>query len=100
MKSIFFIAIIWLFLAIISALSFGALVPQNWAGAIALLIFGPPIYIICEAIGDWLWSTWPFRKISESPSKSIRIVGSVVMGFILLFGVFAISTYISASHGI
>jgi hypothetical protein len=99
MKSILLIAIIWLFVAIISALTFGSLVPQNWIGALALLIFGPPIYLICEILGDWLWSTWPFRKLSESPSKTIRIVGGVAIGFAILIVVYAISTFISANHG-
>jgi hypothetical protein len=74
----------WLFIVALMALQFWPAVPKSISGWLAFVVLAPPIYIIGESIADWLWSTRATKLISQNPSRTIQIVGGVLIGFVFL----------------
>jgi hypothetical protein len=78
------IAIAWLVIAGIAMLTIWPSVPQSPIGWIVFFIFAPPLYVLGEALFEYLWSTRLGRAISNHPSRLVRISTGVVFGCVLL----------------
>lgn len=80
------IAVFWLVITGILALQFWPSVPHTAKGWVAFVAFGPPLYMLGEALSEWLWSTRPARALAAHPSASFRILVGVVIGAVVLVG--------------
>lgn len=78
------IAVAWLLVAGIALLTIWPSAPQSPSGWIVFFIFAPPLYVLGEALFEYLWSTRLGRAISEHPSRLVRISAGVVFGCVLL----------------
>ena len=76
---VFWVAIFWLLIASFLALQFWPHLPESTAGWAAFIGFGPPVYILGEAIGEWFWSSRLGKSISNHPSSIVRIFMGVVI---------------------
>ena len=92
------VAIFWLFIAAILAFQFWPSVPQTAQGWVAFIAFGPPLYILGEAISERLH---PRRRRSHRDDElgygdatqtfSYRqIVAGVALAVAILFAVLGI----------
>jgi len=85
---IFWGAIAWLFVAGLLALQFWPHLPESKAGWVAFIAFGPPLYILGEAAGEWFWSS-RFGHALSRPSPTMQrffVVLSLVIGGAFAWG--------------
>ena len=80
------VAIFWLVVAGILALQFWPSVPHTAKGWVTFIAFGPPLYMLGEAISEWLWSTRAARALAAHPSSGLRIFVGVVIGASVFVG--------------
>lgn len=90
---IFWGAVAWLVVAGVLALQFWPAVPNTATGWVAFIAFGPPLYVLGEAVSEWLWSTRAGRAVSEHPSSGLRILVGVVLGAAVLVIGLLVSSY-------
>ena len=83
----------WLVAAGTAGLTLLPHVPATWTRWVALVVFGPLVYVVFEALGSWLFSPAHGKAISAKPF-SFRRIGFVVLAVVLaavaVLGVFAI----------
>lgn len=77
-------AIVWLILVGIVAVTFWPFLPSTPLGWVAFVILAPPLYLLGEAVFEWLWSSRFGRAVANCPSAGMRICGGVLIGAILL----------------
>lgn len=80
------VAALWLVIAGSLALQFWPSVPHAAKGWVAFIAFGPPLYILGEALSEWLWSTRPARALAAHPSSGLRIFVGVIFGATIFLG--------------
>lgn len=71
-------ASIWVGLAIIAAVTFDAR-PSTWTGAAALLLLGPPVYLLVSYIGEGLASRIFGASWLQRVPSWLRIVYGVLV---------------------
>lgn len=82
-------AVVWLVLAALAALQFWPAVPKTARGWVLFVAFAPPLYLLGEAVSEWLWSTRIGRYISNHPSPAMRVtLGVVLFSLIMVAGFF------------
>lgn len=85
---IFWGAVAWLFIAALLALQFWPYLPESKAGWVAFIAFGPPLYILAEAAGEWFWSS-RFGHALSRPSRTMQrafVALSLVIGGAFAWG--------------
>lgn len=80
---IFWGAVIWLFLAALFALEFWPHLPESTSEWVAIIVVGPPLYVLAEGAAEWLWSTRTGRAIAHHPSSAVRIFWGVVIALVV-----------------
>ncbi|KGQ19212.1 hypothetical protein LF41_2858 [Lysobacter dokdonensis DS-58] len=75
------VAFAWLVVATIVALEVWPRWPETGAGWIALVLFGPPIYVLTEIGSAWLWAK---SGVDAIPAYARIGVGVVVGGAYLV----------------
>jgi hypothetical protein len=77
-------AALWLFVVAVLILTFWPNLPSTGVGWLAFLAFGPPLYLLAEALGGWLLSERHGRMISRKRFSPLRML---VLLFVLLGGI-------------
>ena len=81
------VAVFWLVIAGILALQLWPSVPHTAKGWLAFIAFGPPLYLLGEALFEWLRPRRPGRALSAHSSSGLRIFIGVIAGtFVLVAG--------------
>lgn len=89
MQTLVALAAVWLFTAVVIMVS-GAWIPSSKEGWWALLVLGPPIYVIghvlLEGVWNWAFSTPLMRWADQHPSRLLRAILHLLF-FVLFSGV-------------
>jgi hypothetical protein len=86
-RSVVFGAVAWLLLAGITVLQLWPDVPKSRAGWILFITIGPPLYVLLEATGSWLFSQKRGMAISRSRFSLLRVFIALLLSLVLLSGV-------------
>jgi hypothetical protein len=80
------LAIAWLLVAALLAFQLWPDLPKSYLQWILLVLFGPPLYVLGEALFGWLFSPRHGQSISRRPFSPARILVAlpVVLAFLAL----------------
>jgi hypothetical protein len=89
-RILFWGAILWFFLAAVVIVEIWPRIPQSKAGWVALIAFGPPLYVLLDAVGDGFWRSRLGKRISNHPSSAVRVLLGVTLVVCSVVGVWAV----------
>jgi hypothetical protein len=89
-RILFWGAIVWASLAVLVIVEIWPRVPRSRAGWVALVAFGPPLYLLVEAVADGIWGSRLGQRISNHPSSVVRVLLGVTVVVCFLVGVWAV----------
>ena len=84
-------SLVWLGIAALAAFQFWPHLPRSVGGWVLFVLFAPPLYLLAEAIGEWIGTTRLARFTSEHPSRSVRILLVVLCGGLAVAAVLIVS---------
>ena len=76
--------LIWVVVAGFAALTLWPSMPSSWKGWAVLLVFGPPAYLLAERLGEMAWNSKAGRDLADHPSRPLRMLIMVVLGFVFV----------------
>jgi hypothetical protein len=89
-RILFWGAIIWASLAAVVIVEIWPRIPQSRAGWVALVAFGPPLYVLLEAAGQAAWGSRVGQRICNHPSSVVRVLLGVTVVVCFFVGMWAV----------
>jgi len=72
----------WLFFAAIAGITLLPHLPSSWLQWLLLVLLGPPVYVVLEGLGAWIFSPAPGEPQLAKPI-SLRRIGLVVLSLVV-----------------
>jgi hypothetical protein len=88
------VAACWLLIAAVLILEFWPDLPRTHTGWFTFIVVGPPLYVLAEAFGGWLFSERHGKAISPKPFSVLRVLIALVVVLVSVGMIWWISTLI------
>ncbi len=78
------LAFAWLFVAGLLLLQFWPVIPQSKIQWVLFIALGPPLWVLCEAASEWLFSKRLGYSISLSGFSYRRILFGLIVALVII----------------